>query len=73
VAPAGKRLVVGLDRFDWLSAEGDKPQFRRCRAALRFERVAACRCKHVNPAGKGAVAEPPGRGVSSRPISRPAW
>src|ERR1700730_13741267 len=50
-----KRLVLGLDRFDWLSAEGDRPQFRRCRAALRFERVAACRCKHVNPAGRGAV------------------
>jgi hypothetical protein len=22
---------------------------------LRFERVAACKCRHVNPAGKGAV------------------
>src|ERR1700675_4336737 len=53
--PQEKRLVVGLDRFDWLSAEGAKPAFRRCRAALRFERVSACKCKQVNPAGKGAV------------------
>src|SRR6202795_4048091 len=53
--PQEKRLVVGLDRFDWLSAEGDKPEFRRCRAALRFERVSACKCRQVNPAGKDAV------------------
>jgi hypothetical protein len=53
--PQENRLVVGLDRFDWLSAEGDKPQFRRCRSALRFERVSACKCKQVNPAGKGAI------------------
>jgi hypothetical protein len=53
--PRERRLVVGVDRFDWLSAEGDKPEFRRCRAALRFERVSACKCKHVDPAGKGAV------------------
>jgi hypothetical protein len=53
--PQEKRLVVGLDRFDWLSAEGHRPEFRRCRAALRFERVSACKCKQVNPAGKAAV------------------
>ena len=53
--PQEKRLVMGLDRFDWLSAEGDKPEFRRCRAALRFERVSACKCRQVNPAGKAAV------------------
>jgi Protein of unknown function (DUF2948) len=53
--PQEKRLVIGLDRFDWLSAEGDKPAFRRCRTALRFERVSACKCKQVNPAGKDAV------------------
>src|SRR5258708_37409203 len=53
--PQEKRLVIGLDRFDWLSAEGDRPEFRRCRAALRFERVSACRCKQANPAGQTAV------------------
>jgi hypothetical protein len=53
--PQEKRLVIGLDRFDWLSADGDQPELRRCRAALRFERVAACQCKQVDPAGKAAV------------------
>jgi len=37
--PQEKRLVVALSRFDWLSAEGTKPELRRCRAALRFESV----------------------------------
>jgi hypothetical protein len=51
--PQEKRLVIAVDRFDWVSAEcGTRPEFRRCRAALRFERVAACKCKSVNPAGK---------------------
>ena len=53
--PQEKRLVIALDRFDWLSADGDQPELRRCRAALRFERVAACKCKQVDPAGKAAV------------------
>jgi hypothetical protein len=53
--PEEKRLVIALCRFDWLSAEGDRPEFRRCRAALRFERVSACKCRCVNPAGKDAV------------------
>jgi len=38
--PQEKRLVVAL---------------RRCRAALRFERVKCCKCRNVNPAGKDAV------------------
>jgi hypothetical protein len=51
--PQERRLVMGLNRFDWLSAECcTRPELRRCRAALRFERVSACKCKHVNPAGK---------------------
>ena len=37
--PQEKRVVVALNRFDWLSAEGTKPELRRCRSALRFERV----------------------------------
>jgi hypothetical protein len=53
--PQEKRLVVGLDRFDWLAASGDRPQYRRCRSALRFERVLACKCKNVDPAGKAAI------------------
>ena len=53
--PKERRLVVGLSRFDWLSAEGTKPELRRCRAALRFERVNSCRCRSVNPCGKDDV------------------
>ena len=53
--PQEKRLVIALDRFDWLSAEGTKPELRRCRAALRFDRVSCCKCRSVNPHGKNAV------------------
>jgi hypothetical protein len=53
--PAEKRLVLGLDRFDWLAASAATPQLKRRRAALRFERVLACKCKHVKPDGKDAV------------------
>jgi Protein of unknown function (DUF2948) len=50
-----KRLVVALSRFDWLAAEGTRPELRRCRSALRFERVTCCKCRSVDPAGKDAV------------------
>jgi hypothetical protein len=53
--PKEKRLVVALCRFDWLAAEGTRPELRRCRAALRFERVSSCKCKSVNPHGKEDV------------------
>lgn len=53
--PREKRLVIGLDRFDWLAANAVNPEFRRCRAALRFERVFACKCRSVSPANKDAV------------------
>ena len=54
--PKDKRVVVALDRFDWPSAECCvKPELRRCRSALRFERVNCCKCRDVNPAGKDAV------------------
>jgi hypothetical protein len=54
-----KRLVLALNRFDWESAQSakpeDKPEYRRRRTALRFERVMSCKCRDVNPAGKDAV------------------
>jgi hypothetical protein len=53
--PKEQRLVVGLDRFDWLAADGTKPELRRCRSALRFDRVTGCKCRNVDPAGKDAV------------------
>ena len=53
--PQEKRLVLGLDRFDWLAANGAKPEFRRCRTGLRFERVFSCKCRSIIPADKEAV------------------
>ncbi len=53
--PQEKRVVIGLDRFDWEAACGDCSGYRRRRTALRFERVLACRCRDVNPAGKEAM------------------
>src|SRR5262249_48156350 len=53
--PKEKRLVIALNRFDWLAAEGTRPELRRCRSALRFERVSSCKCKSVNPHGKDDV------------------
>jgi hypothetical protein len=44
--PTEKRLVLGLNRFDWDAANGSPPNFRRCRAVLRFERVSACKCRN---------------------------
>src|SRR5437763_13893025 len=57
--PQEKRAVVALSRFDWLSAEGTKPELRRCRSALRVERGNCCKCRNVNPAGQGAVLNLP--------------
>jgi hypothetical protein len=53
--PQEKRLVLALNRFDWLAAEGTPSALRRCRAALRFERVTACKCRSVNPHGKDDI------------------
>src|SRR5262249_20832664 len=53
--PDEKRLVLAIDRFDWPAAVCELPELRRCRSALRFERVLACKCRNVNPAGKDDV------------------
>jgi hypothetical protein len=53
--PSEKRVVVALNRFDWESANGGSPEFRRRRAALRFERVSACKCRNCTPVEKGQV------------------
>jgi Protein of unknown function (DUF2948) len=56
------RFVMALNRFDWMNAvETDGPKnanlmdYRRCRTALRFERVISCKCRALNPANKGAL------------------
>jgi hypothetical protein len=50
--PAEKRVVVGLNRFNWEAAHCSSPEFCRCRAALRFERVLGCKCRNLNAASK---------------------
>jgi hypothetical protein len=49
--PHEKRLVVVLNRFDWESAHAAEPEYRRRRAALRFERVLSCKGRAVDSAG----------------------
>jgi hypothetical protein len=53
--PREKRVVVALNRFDWEGAQNGDPEYHRRRAALRFERVLACKCRDIDPAGKDAI------------------
>ena len=54
--PDESRVVVGLDRFDWEAATCEQArEFRRRRAALRFERVRSCKCRNVDAAIKDAT------------------
>src|SRR5436305_14436673 len=53
--PAEKRLVLGLNRFDWEACGEVTPCYQRRRTALRFERVMACRCRTVDPNTRAAV------------------
>ena len=53
--PQEKRVVVAVNRFDWEGAQNGGTEYRRRRAALRFERVLSCKCREISPAGKDAV------------------
>jgi hypothetical protein len=53
--PQEKRLVLGVDRFDWQAWNASNPEMRRRRAALRFDRELSCKCKQVQPTGKDTV------------------
>jgi hypothetical protein len=53
--PHEKRLIIALNRFDWEAAAGTAPEYRRRRAALRFERVLACKCRNADPKAKDQV------------------
>jgi hypothetical protein len=50
--------VMAVNRFDWMNAvDGDglknkSPDYRRCRTALRFERVISCKCRGLDQSGK---------------------
>lgn len=53
--PNEKRIVFGLDRFDWEAWYASHPDLRRRRAALRFDRVLSCKCRQMTPDGKDTV------------------
>lgn len=58
--PHKHRFVMALSRFDWIaaaegkSAPGQKPDYRRCRTALRFDRVLSCKCRGIDQSDKAA-------------------
>lgn len=56
--PHEHRFVMALNRFDWVSAVDakaeSKPEYRRCRTALRFDRVNACKCRNLDQKSKDA-------------------
>lgn len=59
--PRERRFVMGLSRFDWISAvdarlgkSAGKADYRRCRTALRFERVLSCKCRNLDQTDKDA-------------------
>jgi hypothetical protein len=53
--PAENRVVLGLNRFDWEAVHCTEPEFRRRRAALRFDRVSACKCRDLSAVQKDQV------------------
>ena len=67
---AEKRLVIGLNRLDWEQTMAGETEPRRLIAALRFDRVLACKSRRIDLHTQDAVldligiefhpAEPPG-------------
>ena len=53
--PSERRLVLGLNRFDWEAALEAPGEFRRRRTALRFDRVLAVKCRNISPAAPQSV------------------
>jgi hypothetical protein len=52
-----KRLVVGMSRLDWEQTLAGEAEPRRLIAALRFDRVLACKSRDIDLAGPGAVLD----------------
>lgn len=53
--PKQNRLAAVVNRFDWESARQDKGQYRRRRAALRFDRVQKAQIQGIRLAAEDAV------------------
>jgi hypothetical protein len=45
---AEKRLVIGMNRLDWEQTLSGKTEPRRLIAALRFDRVLACKSRNID-------------------------
>lgn len=54
---AEKRLVVGMNRLDWDQTISGEVAPRRLVAALRFDRVLACRSRNIDMDGPDAALE----------------
>ena len=52
-----KRLVIGLNRLDWEETLAGASSPRRLIAALRFDRVLACKARNIDPAQTEALLE----------------
>lgn len=52
-----KRLVIGMHRLDWEQTLAGETSPRRLIAALRFDRVLACKCRNIDPAARNASLE----------------
>ena len=54
---AEKRLVIGMNRLDWEQTLSGKTEPRRLIAALRFDRVLACKSRNIDLAGPETTLE----------------
>lgn len=54
--PHDHRFIMPVNRFDWMAAVDAKPEnrpdYRRCRTALRFERVISCKFRGLDQSNK---------------------
>lgn len=58
--PSEQHFAAILSRFDWLAAEtgdGKQSNLRRCKCALRFDRVKRAQVQKIRPGEPFAVAE----------------
>src|SRR4051794_33558926 len=52
-----KRLVVGMSRLDWEQALDGEAEPRRLVAALRFDRVLACKSRNIDLAAPDTILD----------------
>jgi hypothetical protein len=52
-----KRLVIGMNRLDWERTLAGESTPRRLVAALRFDRVLACKSRNIDPGAAEAALE----------------